>query len=83
MPHGFARDDCQDRQQMRSVIRFRVLEELHVARELFEKIIHRQFVIRRMQHPLAKHAKVVREILGGGVQAISIEISLRQVIMPP
>jgi len=34
-----------------------------------------------MQHPLAKYAKVVREILGGGVQAISIEILPTQVIM--
>jgi len=34
-----------------------------------------------MQHPLAKYTKVVREILGGGVQANSIEILLMQVIM--
>ncbi len=81
MAQGFAGDDCQHRQQMRGLIRFRVLHELHIARELFEKIIHRQFVIRRMQHPLAKYTKVVREILGGGVQANSIEILLMQVIM--
>ena len=81
MPHGFAGHDRQHRQQMRGLIRFRVLQELHIAGELFEKIIYRQFIIRPMQHPLAKYAKVVREILGGGVHAISIEILPTQVIM--
>jgi len=36
-----------------------------------------------MQHPVTKYAKVVREVLGGRVQAISIEILPTQVIMLP
>ena len=68
---------------MRRIIRFRVLQELHIASKLFEKIIHGQFVIRRMQHPVTKYAKVVREVLGGRVQGISIEILPTQVIMLP
>jgi len=36
-----------------------------------------------MQHPLAKDAKVVWEILGGSIQTISIEILPAKVIIAP
>ena len=43
------------------------LDERLVTREFLQKIMHRLFVIRRMQHPFAQHAEMVRKILRGGV----------------
>ena len=70
-PHGFRDDDVEHRHQMRHLFRFRTSHKRHVAREFLKKIIDRQFVICRMQHPLAQRTEVMREILRGGIHASS------------
>ena len=70
-PHGFRDDDVQHRHQMRHLFRFRTSHKRHVAREFLKKIIDGQFVISRMQHPLAQRTEVMREILRGGIHANS------------
>lgn len=44
---------------------------LRVHFEFFQKTIHRQFVIRRMQHPLTQYTEVVWKILRRRIHAAS------------
>src|SRR5437773_15002 len=70
-PHCFGDDDVQHRHEMRHLFRFRTSHKRHVAREFLKKIIYGQFVISRMQHPLAQHIEMMQKILRGGIHASS------------
>ena len=56
---------------MRHLFRFRTPHKRHVAREFLKKIIDGQFVICRMQHPLAQRTEAIRKILRRGIHASS------------
>src|SRR5215470_12559135 len=68
-PDGFRYDDVQHSHQMRHLFWFGNAHECDVASKLLKKIIDRQFVICRMQHPLTQHTKVMRKILRGAIHA--------------
>src|SRR4029077_3149438 len=70
-PHGFGDNDVQHRHQMRHLFRFRTSHKRHVARELLKKIIDGQFVLCRLQHPLAQYTQMMPKILRGGIHAAS------------
>jgi hypothetical protein len=68
---AFGGDDVRRRHQVPHLFQFRSSHERHTPAELFMRIVDGQFLICRMQHPLAQPVEMVAENLRRGIQLMA------------